>query len=237
MKLKQKPDGSCKKEYVVCALFGVYVAAVLWITLFSRIGTYERQFILPFQSIIKTFSGRWTALIQDIENIILFLPMGFFAGGIGIKRVGKVFIIGFCASLFIECSQYIFWLGVFEFDDLINNTLGTFIGYLIVTRIQFFFQFKLNSKKIKAILIALILTGGIPFICLTLRHQKMITYAAKLDKKDGTRNLMVLKGNSGRVESDIYIDIRMREVFAFQEILRTEHGELFQKLSYIQENT
>lgn len=46
--------------------------------------------------------------------------------------IGKpVLLIGFLLSLGIEISQYIFGTGVTEVEDLILNTLGTALGYLL----------------------------------------------------------------------------------------------------------
>lgn len=45
----------------------------------------------------------------------------------------KVFIItilaGIVISIFTESMQYIFKIGLFEFDDIIHNMLGTVIGF------------------------------------------------------------------------------------------------------------
>ena len=43
-------------------------------------------------------------------------------------------IVGLLFSTFIECCQWFFWLGSFEFDDLLHNALGAGIGAVIVQR-------------------------------------------------------------------------------------------------------
>ncbi|MEI3265755.1 MAG: VanZ family protein [Frisingicoccus sp.] len=43
------------------------------------------------------------------------------------RVVGMTFLL----SLFIECIQLIFRVGSFDVDDLILNTLGGLIGYVI----------------------------------------------------------------------------------------------------------
>ena len=42
-----------------------------------------------------------------------------------------VLMLGFAASLLTETTQLISHLGMFDVDDLINNTLGVIIGLLL----------------------------------------------------------------------------------------------------------
>lgn len=98
----------------------------------------------------------WVRQIRD--NILLFVPMGVLFGemmnrwpkrvgerrkrnrrsyraGKGRKRGvcsfwwGKALITGFLLSLTVELIQLIFRLGLFEFDDMFNNTIGMMLGY------------------------------------------------------------------------------------------------------------
>ena len=43
----------------------------------------------------------------------------------------KVVLGSFLFSLIIESCQYIFKVGVFDVDDLLLNTIGGLIGYII----------------------------------------------------------------------------------------------------------
>ncbi len=68
---------------------------------------------------------------QIVLNILLFVPFGFLLVFL-LKRLGSIKIIvplAFLFSLSIELSQLIFKIGLFELDDLFNNTLGALIGY------------------------------------------------------------------------------------------------------------
>jgi glycopeptide antibiotics resistance protein len=49
------------------------------------------------------------------------------------RKVGILYIGGasFLLSFFIETVQLVFKIGVFDVDDLIMNTLGGLIGYVI----------------------------------------------------------------------------------------------------------
>lgn len=65
---------------------------------------------------------------QIIWNMIGFVPVGFLGGML--LRCGIIPIaMGF--SLCLELLQFITHRGLFEFDDVIHNTVGTIIGFLI----------------------------------------------------------------------------------------------------------
>lgn len=70
-------------------------------------------------------------LLQEILlNCILLMPAGGllpFMRGEKVK-VRSALMIGFGISAVIEVSQLIFRRGVFEWDDMIHNSLGCMIG-------------------------------------------------------------------------------------------------------------
>ena len=100
-------------------LVAIYILIILWITLFSRTLGTVRIFRGLFWEIEM---GYWNNIIQ---NILLFIPLGFLIGG---KRG---IIAGVLLSIGIELTQYIAVLGYCELDDLLNNTIGTVIGALL----------------------------------------------------------------------------------------------------------
>ena len=205
MKLKQKPDGSCKKEYVVCVLFGVYVAAVLWITLFSRIGTYERLFLYPFRSYVALANGDASFLVENAENILLFVPLGIFTGITNRKSLKKSVVTGFLLSLCIECAQAVFALGTFECDDLLHNTVGALLGHLIVYKLSAKTQIQINTKKILTIVIAAAVCTVAALGVKEMKHQHMVRLAALYDREDA-KNLLVLNGESGYAgDTEVYV--------------------------------
>ena len=101
------------------ALVALYILIILWITLFSREPMTGRIFQGLFWEIEM---GYWNNIIQ---NILLFIPLGFLIGG---KRG---IIAGVLLSIGIESIQFMFRLGYCELDDVLNNTIGTAIGSLL----------------------------------------------------------------------------------------------------------
>ena len=105
-------------------LLGLYILIILWITLFSRTQGTVRIFRGLFWEIEM---GYWNNIIQ---NILLFIPLGFLIGG---KRG---IIAGLLLSIGIELTQYIAVLGYCELDDVLNNTIGAAIGSLFFKKFE-----------------------------------------------------------------------------------------------------
>lgn len=186
------------KKQLISVLTGVYIAAVLWITLFSRIETGYRAVYYPFQSYIEIFRGNWRGIvenIENIENIILFIPFGIVLVAPRKIELKKVIAYGLIFSLSIELLQLIFSLGTFEFDDLIHNTIGCVIGFKLVQKFEFEFEImKLRMRVIAAALAVALLS---PFGYQYIKHQHMMKLAEQYNREDGAENLLVLKGKDG----------------------------------------
>ena len=64
-------------------------------------------------------------------NILLFVPFGYLLPTQWKRadRWWKVVLCGFVLSLLIELTQLVTHLGMFDLDDLMNNSLGAFLGW------------------------------------------------------------------------------------------------------------
>ncbi len=178
-----------KKGAVLLGL-AISVALILWLTLFSRLGSESRHFYPPFWSYRAIANGSGKALIEVIGNIILFLPIGVIAGLILHLNLWKTLILGFSFSLIIESCQWFFWLGSFEIDDLLHNTLGAVIGFVCVKQIKPFDEDRKKNTLILVSLIALMII--VDFGYQGLKNQTMVRYAAMNDRANGTKNLLIL---------------------------------------------
>lgn len=67
---------------------------------------------------------------QILLNVFMFLPVGMLSASW--KTIGMAAFF----SAVIEISQLVSCRGLFEFDDIIHNTLGTVIGVGIVMILQ-----------------------------------------------------------------------------------------------------
>jgi glycopeptide antibiotics resistance protein len=77
--------------------------------------------------------GKEQYLAENIMNVVAFVPIGLLLG-IGIPRLKwwYALLIGFCLSSSIEILQFVFKKGFSEFDDVIHNTFGCILGYILV---------------------------------------------------------------------------------------------------------
>ena len=116
------------RQVSFCLLMG-YVFLVFCTTIFFREETFEKRYYLhPLWSYSVLYNK---LLAQIIMNVILFVPIGFFAGGaLKKKHIWNALGFGFVLSLFIEVTQLISTRGVFNVDDIIHNTLGCVLGFL-----------------------------------------------------------------------------------------------------------
>ena len=126
----------------------VYISFVFYLTIIGREPSDEYKMeLMPFKTIIDLLNFDYNShgqyiLRQVLLNIGLLMPVGFILGfpSTWLKNdvcIRKVILFGFLTSLSIETLQLITKTGTFEVDDLIYNSLGCAIGYLICTGILF----------------------------------------------------------------------------------------------------
>ena len=139
------------KKVILYVFSFCYALVLIGGTLLNRSSVYgSAEGVLP---LFYSYKEAWNSfLISDwallILNICLFIPFGILLPCIN-KRFKKWFpvvLVGFVLTLGIECVQYIFHLGIFELDDLFNNTLGVMIGYGIYAIIEAILHKEWNVK-------------------------------------------------------------------------------------------
>ena len=124
---------------------GIILLSVVMVIIFSLTGVspisgfnieirIDEISFIPFKGIIEMFKGGLTlhTIINIIGNIIMFMPMGFLLPLLfsNLDSLKKTVAVGFGTSLLIEFTQ-LFLLRATDIDDLILNTLGTMLGYLV----------------------------------------------------------------------------------------------------------
>ena len=109
-------------------VFCYYLFGILTVT---GIGYTSTISFRPKISIIP-FCGMISGPIDTILNLVLFVPLGFFLPLLYKKyqHIKNVILTGFLFSLSIEIVQMFGW-GATDINDLIINTAGACLGYLI----------------------------------------------------------------------------------------------------------
>ena len=118
----------------------IYLYCVMNVTLIDRIPGMRRHVFRPLWEVCSMLrSGNYTYWTgQIVGNLIMLLPLGFMLPIMSDKfRSIKVSAIaGLVLSVFIELTQYYTGRGLFEFDDIMHNTIGACIGCIIYIMIS-----------------------------------------------------------------------------------------------------
>jgi len=116
--------------------FVVYILCLFYVVTFKDVSWGENNFI-PFKEILR-YDFTSSLFYRNIfGNVVLFLPLGFFAGYLlKLKDLKPALFLTFIVSITIECTQ-LFIGRVFDVDDIMLNILGGSIGYILYTCINF----------------------------------------------------------------------------------------------------
>ena len=133
-----------------CIKFGSFILLILYIIIlvyvcfFSEdygrdiVTSYYRYNLVPFKEIRRFYIyrdvvGFWAFLANLFGNVLAFMPFGFFMPILRpkLRRIVRMFLMTFLLSLIIEITQLLTRVGSFDVDDLILNTSGGILGYLL----------------------------------------------------------------------------------------------------------
>lgn len=199
-----------KKQDVIFAIsLGIVSAVILLITLLNRQPEERIAYLIPLWSYKRILEGNWRSLYENICNILMFMPLGFLLPVLFHTNKRITTIVGFFLSVIIETLQFSFALGSFEVDDLINNTLGSFLGYILSLKVQASESELSTKKNIRIIGLSALITIVIAFSYQTvsgiLLRQEMIRFSAMNDRQDSP-NILVLDGKNGHTwDSDVQV--------------------------------
>jgi glycopeptide antibiotics resistance protein len=132
---------SLKREIIVAAIPFASIF-IYFVTLFPfpffnpyqlvETGLERSHNLIPFKSIIESLNHFYYMVpIRNLGgNILLFVPFGFaLLIRFSWMKLWKGTIIGLSISLFVEICQFYMGYRSLDVDDLILNTIGTFIGF------------------------------------------------------------------------------------------------------------
>ena len=122
--IKEKIKDILKNYKVLLFLF--WLAFLMMSTIFIRLTTVPYRVVLEGFG-IKTAKG-WNK--DSLENILLFIPYTFhYLWAFHPQKPWKVALkLSLLSTIIIELLQLTFWLGAFQFSDILHNTEGGIIG-------------------------------------------------------------------------------------------------------------
>lgn len=94
----------------------------------------------PFFSTLKFLQNaigwKYIAMII-VGNVVMFIPFGFLGWVFPKLRKLKELIFTFISAIVIvEALQYFTRMGIFEVDDIILNTFGVYLGWLMCRLVE-----------------------------------------------------------------------------------------------------
>lgn len=185
----------CIRRMALSAIFVCYITVLFGVTMINRnvVGGSMANFQLfgSYREAWNSFSFiEWRNLLL---NIGLFMPFGLILPLLFEKCKSNwvTYLVGFVTSLFIELFQLSFNLGAFEMDDILNNTLGTMIGFGIYILISAMIK---KRRKVSYIILsqlplAFVIVGFISILAI-YNHQEFgnlkenYSYRVNMDNVD-----------------------------------------------------
>ena len=155
-KSKEVQEKSKIRNFWLKALFIIYCLLLITILFlnneyrmggFQNIDTFSKEHfessnLIPFATIIEYITGVISddintsiVIINFATNLLLFAPMGFFIPILfqsKIKNIKQFVIMIIILTLIVEILQFITYRGSTDIDDIILNTIGAVIVYLLM---------------------------------------------------------------------------------------------------------
>ena len=155
-KSKDAQEKSEIRNFWLKALFIIYCLLLITILFlnneyrmggFQNINTFSKEHfetsnLIPFATIIEYVIGVISndintsiVIINFATNLLLFAPMGFFIPVLfqsKIKNIKQFVIMIIILTLIVEILQFITYRGSTDIDDIILNTIGAVIMYMIM---------------------------------------------------------------------------------------------------------
>lgn len=131
------------RSVVKWGLFILYIAVMTYFMFFAerfdRVPSDEYRYnLVPFREINRFISNRdilgmGPVMLNILGNIEVFIPFGMALVSISRGRMGfwTVTVYSAALSIAIELLQLVMRVGSCDVDDIMLNTLGGIIGYLI----------------------------------------------------------------------------------------------------------
>ena len=143
-------------------LFLIYLVLLVYFLFFAEeygrqgTGTGEYRYnLVPFEEIRRFWIYRQqvgvsAAFLNLAGNVIGFMPFGFLLPVMAARmRHFRVTVpLGFLLSLSVEVIQLFTRVGSFDVDDLMLNTLGVVLGYLLFILLNGIMRMLDHGKKI-----------------------------------------------------------------------------------------
>ncbi len=156
-----RPDIKKQARITSAVLLILYLILLIWLLFFSErfgravdAGQPFRYNLIPFAEIRRFWVyrdtlGRRAMVVNLLGNILAFMPLGVLlpSAFLWMRRASRVVAAGFLLSFLAESVQLMTRVGSFDVDDILLNSAGTLIGYLLFALERRIWR-RNNGKKI-----------------------------------------------------------------------------------------
>ena len=150
---------SSKKIKVISwLLFITYIAFMVYVlfisSYYNRVPRAISYNLVPFRT-VKMYIRHYKSFNLEIwltnllGNVVVFMPLGLLLPIISKRTRGfiKILFITMLSSLAAEATQLYLRVGSFDIDDIILNTLGGILGYLIYKLLRWLIKKPTKKKR------------------------------------------------------------------------------------------
>ena len=223
------------KKYTAI-LFVIYLLTVFWFTISKRSFQFSTAQLELFWSYKAWLAGDTSIGREILANVAMFVPFGFLLSSLFSKHR---FIIpaAFLFSLMIETLQLFLMRGLFEWDDVVSNTIGACVGILLFVLITKISTEKSRKLIIKAISSAFALTCLVVIACgygTVEADSTARAYCFQVDKLSRSDGVLTIDGFCFRYEHpDIEYTLILKSSYGTQIKLEKEAVERLDVKEYI----
>ena len=152
------------KKILEWILFLGYIALLVYFMFFAeslgRTGTVSsnhgyRYNLEPLKEIKRFINhvdalGVWPVFLNIGGNILAFVPFGYFLPSLSTHKLKffQVFLLSFELSIGIELVQLLSKVGSFDVDDLLLNTTGAVLGFIIWSAVHIYADLKIRERTV-----------------------------------------------------------------------------------------
>lgn len=158
---------NARSNQITKALLAVYLVVLCWILLF-KLGVQfsympKRSFnLMPFDGFFR--AHRRVDKPELILNVLVFIPFGLYLGALFPQwSWRRALLASFLTSLAFETIQFVWKIGAFDITDIITNTTGGIIGWLLFASLR---KLTGSSSKAQAVVNAICTLGTLLIITL-----------------------------------------------------------------------
>ena len=148
------------KSVIKWVAFLTYIMVLIYFVFFAelfgrtQLTTQYRYNLVPLKEIMRFITyystlGTMAVFLNLAGNVLAFMPLGFFLPSVSGHRMGfwSIFCTSCALSVAIELVQLITKVGTCDVDDVILNTLGGILGYLVYNLYKFFIKIIKRANK------------------------------------------------------------------------------------------